>query len=261
MNTVIVPVDFSETSLNAARYAAQLLVGHYGVTIIFYHHYEKASEHKEAEEKLQKLKEELMSKHIVKMDTLAFQGDNFVDDLDKAVRHRKADMVIMGITGRSAIAQILIGSNTLKFAEKRSCPVLIVPEAATYKDVKNVMLASDFKNVYNTIPSVPIKEFLKTFRPQLHVVNVDSEHYVALSESYQREVTDFEKMFGEFRPEFYFMRLFDVGEALNMFAESKNIDLIITIHKQHSFFDKLFKGTQVRKLSYQSSVPVLVVHE
>ena len=27
MNTVIVPVDFSETSLHAARYAAQLLAG------------------------------------------------------------------------------------------------------------------------------------------------------------------------------------------------------------------------------------------
>ncbi|MBS1654750.1 MAG: universal stress protein, partial [Bacteroidetes bacterium] len=34
MKTVIVPVDFSETSLNAARYAVQLLTGHYGVNMI-----------------------------------------------------------------------------------------------------------------------------------------------------------------------------------------------------------------------------------
>ncbi len=262
MNTVIVPVDFSETSLNAARYAAQLLVGHYGVTIIFYHHYSKASEANEAADKLQELKEELMSQHIVKMDTLAFHGDDFVEDLSKAVRHRKADLVIMGITGRSALAQILIGSNTLKFAETKTCPILIVPEKASYKELRNVMLASDFKNVFNTIPSAPIKDFLKTFRPQLHVVNVDPEHYVALTESYQKEVSDFEQMFSELKPEFYFMRLFDVDEALNMFAESKNIDLIITIHKQHSFFDKLFTGRgQTTRLSYQSNVPVLVVHE
>ena len=43
MNTVIVPVDFSETSLHAARYAARLLTGHYGVTIILYHSYSKAA--------------------------------------------------------------------------------------------------------------------------------------------------------------------------------------------------------------------------
>ena len=41
MNTVIVPVDFSETSLHAAKYAAQLLTGHYGVTMVLYHSYGK----------------------------------------------------------------------------------------------------------------------------------------------------------------------------------------------------------------------------
>ena len=44
MNTVIVPVDFSGTSMNAAKYAANLLVGHYGVEMILYHAYEKESE-------------------------------------------------------------------------------------------------------------------------------------------------------------------------------------------------------------------------
>ena len=48
MNTVIVPVDFSDTSLHAARYAAQMLVGHYGVTLLLYHSYSKPSEAEEA---------------------------------------------------------------------------------------------------------------------------------------------------------------------------------------------------------------------
>jgi nucleotide-binding universal stress UspA family protein len=160
------------------------------------------------------------------------------------------------------LGQLLIGSNTLKFAETRACPVLIVPERATFKEVKHVMLASDFKNSFNTTPSGPIKDFLQTFRPQFHVVNVDPEHYVAISEAYEREKADFEEMFREFNPEFYFMRLFDIDEALNLFAREKNIDLIIAVQKQHSFFDNLFrrKGT-TKKLSYQSEVPVLVVHE
>lgn len=262
MNTVFVPVDFSETSLNAARYAAQLLVGHYGVTMILYHHYSKDSEQKEAEETLLALKGQLNDKFAVNIDTLAHQGNEFIEDLEKAVRHRRADLVIMGITGRSPLGQVLVGSNTLKFAETRSCPVLIVPEKTTYREVKSVMLASDFKQVYNTIPSAPIKDFLKTFRPQLHVVNVDPEHYVAISEAYQKEKADFEEMFSEFRPEFYFMRLFDIDEALNLFAKEKNVDLIIAVQKQHSFFDRLFKKTgTTKKLSYQSEVPVLVVHE
>ena len=262
MNTVIVPVDFSETSLNAARYAAQLLTGHYGVNMLLYHHYSKHAEEREANQTLAGLKQRLNEKFAVSIDTLAHHGDDFIHDLEKAVRHRSADLVIMGITGRSPLGQVLIGSNTLKFADTRSCPVLIVPEATTYREVKNVMLASDFKDVFNTTPSAPIKDFLKTFRPQLHVVNVDPEHYVAISESYAKEKADFEDMFSEFNPEFYFMRLFDIEEALNLFAKDKNIDLIIAIHRQHSFFEKLFSKTgTTKKLSYQSEVPVLVVHE
>ena len=37
MNTVIVPVDFSETSINAANYAAQLLTGRDDLKIILFH--------------------------------------------------------------------------------------------------------------------------------------------------------------------------------------------------------------------------------
>lgn len=262
MNTVFVPVDFSETSLNAARYAAQLLMGHYGVNMVLYHHYNKTSDQKEASNTLEGLKNQLNEKFPVNIETLAHQGNDFIEDLEKAVRHRKADLVIMGITGRSPLGQVLVGSNTLKFAETRSCSVFIVPEQAHYRDVKNVMLASDFKNVYNTVPSAPIKDFLKTFRPQLHVVNVDPEHYVAISEAYEKQKADFEEMFSEFKPEFYFMRLFDIDEALNLFAKEKNVDMIIAVQKQHSFFDKLFKKTgTTKKLSYQSEVPVLVVHE
>ncbi len=262
MNTVIVPVDFSETSLNAAKYAAQLLVGHYGVTLLLYHHYSKASEEQEAESTLMGLKQQLNEKFAVNIDVLNHKGDDFIEDLERAVRHRRPELVIMGITGRSPLGQVLIGSNTLKFAETRACPVLIVPEQAAYREVKNVMLASDFKNVFNTTPSAPIKDFLQTFRPQFHVVNVDPEHYVSISEAYQKEKADFEEMFREFNPEFYFMRLFDIDEALNMFAKEKNIDLIIAIQKQHSFFEKMFKKTgTTKKLSYQSEVPVLVVHE
>jgi Universal stress protein family len=52
MNTVIVPVDFSSTALHAARYAAKLLVGHYGVKMILYHSYSNDDEREEADANL-----------------------------------------------------------------------------------------------------------------------------------------------------------------------------------------------------------------
>ena len=261
MNTVIVPVDFSETSLHAACYAAQLLTGHYGVTMILYHSYSKSSEAAQATESLEQLKVVLMKDNVVKMETLAHEESDFVDGLEKAARHRRADLVIMGITGKSAIAQVFFGSNTLKMAERKVCPVLIVPEKAVFSPIKNVMLTSDFKDTLNTTPSEPIKDILRTFNPTLHVINVDKDHYISLTENYEKQKQDLKKLFEGFNPEFYFMRLFDVEEALNLFAEDKKIDLIIAIQKNHSFMENLFHRSHTKMLSYQSKVPILVIHE
>ena len=261
MTTVIVPVDFSDTSLHAAHYAAQLLVGHYGVTILLYHSYSKQSEAPEAEKNLLALKDDLMKQHIVKIDILAHQEDDFVAGLDRAARHRRADLVIMGITGRSALAQVFFGSNTLKMAEMKACPVLIVPENAPFTPIEHVMLTSDFKNTLNTTPSAPIKDFLSVFNPKLHIVNVDKDHYISLTENYEAEKQELKRMFAEYNPEFYFMRLFDVDEALNLFAEKMSIDLIIVIQKNHSFIEKLLKGSRTKALTYHSKVPILVMHE
>ena len=261
MNTVIVPVDFSETSLHAAKYAAELLTGHYGVTMLLYHSCDKETEIAEAENHLQALKIKLREKFILVIDVLVQQEEDFIVGLERAVRHRKADLVIMGITGRSAIAQTFIGSNTLKFAETKTCPVLIIQEHSEYREIKNVMLASDFQDTFKTTPSGPIKEFLKNFRPQLHVVNVDSEHYIALTDTYEKEKQDLIKLFEGFKPSFYFLRMFDINEALTLFAQEKNIDLIISIQKNQSFREKLFKRSQTKSLSYESNVPILVVHE
>lgn len=261
MTTVIVPVDFSSTSLHAAKYAAQLLTGHYGVTLILYHSYAKSSEAAKATENLENLKAELMKTHIVKMEILAHEEDDFVDGLEKAARHRSADMVVMGITGRSALAQVFFGSNTLKMAERKVCPVLIVPEKAAFSPIKNVMLTSDFKNTVETMPSAPVKKFLDLTMAQLHIVNVDSDHYISLTENYEKEKQELKQMFADYKPEFYFMRLFDVDEALNLFAETRNIDLIIAIQKNHSFIGKLLSGSRTKTLSYHSKVPILVMHE
>ncbi len=261
MQTVIIPVDFSETSLNAARYAVQFLAGQAGVNLILHHVYEKEAEAHEAQQALERLKALLQRSGLVTIETLAEEGSDFIEELEKLARHRHANLIIMGITGRSAIGQTFIGSNTLKMVEQKICPVLIIPAEAIYHEVKNVLLTSDFKNAKSSTPSVPIKNILKAFHPKLHILNVDSEHYVALTEEYQAEKAALNEMFSEFEPEFYFLGLQDVDDAINQFAEDKNIDFIIIIRKEQSLFARLFIKSKTKKLIYQSSIPILAMHE
>ena len=260
MKTVIVPVDFSETSLNAAQYAVKMLTGHYGVNMILHHVYEKASQAVESNHRLESLKAELLISGIVKISTLAEEGD-LITELSKLARHQQADLIIMGITGRSPLGQSIIGSNTLKMVEEKVCPVLIIPDDARYTDVKNVLLTSDFRDVSSSTPSGPIRTILKPFRPALHVLNVNSEIYISLSEEYQAEKEKLRDMFSEFQPEFYFLTLYDVQEGINQFAQDKQIDFIIIIHKDQNIFSRFFVKSNTKKLAYTSTIPVLALHE
>lgn len=170
-------------------------------------------------------------------------------------------MIVMGLTGKTGLAQRFSGSNTLKITEKNVCPVLIVPEEATYSAVKNVLITSEMKYVDETPTLLAVKNVLQEFKPSLHILNVDESHYVSLTTDFKEERDKMEALLAEFKPEFYFMRLHDFHEAVNLFTQDKNIDIIIIAPKYHSFFDKLFKTQHTKKMIYQSKVPVLAVYE
>jgi hypothetical protein len=139
--------------------------------------------------------------------------------------------------------------------------VLIVPPDANFHEIKNVALASDFKDVRLTTPSVPIKSLLQLFHPALHIVNIDKEHYVSITEEYQKEKNILEQMFQEYNPEFYFIGMNDYFEAIEQFILDKNIDVLITIPRRHSFLKNVLKEGHTRKLAYHTQIPILAVHE
>jgi nucleotide-binding universal stress UspA family protein len=261
MNTVIVPVDFSLVSYNAADYATAMLKDVSNSTLVLFHMYEKDHEGELAETQLGLLKDSLAKESPVKMETSLVKGDDLIQEIERIVHHHQADFVVMGMTGKSSIELVFMGSNTLKLVDKNICPVLIIPPDAKFEKIKNVVVASDFENVRLTTPSGPIKTILEMFRPMLHVVNVNSEHYVALTEKYQKERAIMLEMFSDYRPEFYFIGMTDFFEAIEQFINDKNIDMLITIPRRHHVLTGILKGHHTKKLAYHTHIPLLAVHE
>ena len=275
MKKFLVPTDFSETSKNAARYAVELAQDDPETTIILYNTYYKLSpgsdgslltESDEDRKKilnqaLRNLEIELHEISTVRIEYVAEEGSSLVDSIERYVRYNGINFVIMGITGATKLEQVFIGSNALNMARQGICPVIIVPPNAKFKKIQNVMLLSDFKNVKSTTPVAQIKQILDSFKPNLHIVNVDSEHYIQLTEDYKRERDWMEKAFEDYKPEFYFIRLYDFLDATSNFTADQNIDLIVTVPRKHSFLSGLYKTSHTKKLAYHSHIPVAAIHE
>ncbi|HEU4473161.1 MAG TPA: universal stress protein [Flavisolibacter sp.] len=259
--TIIVPIDFSPISLNAANFAAKMLAGQYEAALVLYHVYKEAGQEAIVRQELREVKDSLLDENVVKIETVAEQSDDFIESLDRKVRHLDASLVVMAITEKSKLEQAISGSNSLRMIERNLCPVLVIPHDARFNTIRNVALASDFKDVEHSIPLVPVKKVLNLFRPNLHIVNINSEIYVSLNQQYIEQRTRMLEMFEEFRPEFYFITTFDFHETLRQFIADKQIDMVLTFPRSHSFINNLIKGNNTKKLVLESAVPVLAAHE
>jgi len=202
MNSIIVPTDFSETSNNAARFAAHLTKHISDAKLILYNVFDKIEAGSDSspldsddpgrksimEFALTSVRNELSAITDANISIVVEEDNHFVDSLDRYVRHNDVQLIIMGITGSTRLGQIFMGSNTLNLIRRKiSAPVVIVPPDARFKDARNIMLISDFKDVEKTIPIKPLKNLLNLFKSDLHIVNVDVEHYVELTEAYKTE--------------------------------------------------------------------------
>jgi nucleotide-binding universal stress UspA family protein len=275
MKKFLVPTDFSDTSKNAARYAVELAQDDPETTIILYNLYEKLAPGTDGSpltetdddrknvlnQALANLEIELHEISTVRIQYVAEEGSSLVEAVEKYVRYNGIDVVIMGITGATRLEQIFMGSNALNMAREGVCPVIIVPPKAEFKKIRNVLLASDFKNVKTTTPVAQITKILDIFKPNLHIVNVDSEHYVELTEEYKKEKEWLAKTFESYNPEFYFIRMFDFFDAISNFTADHQIDLIVTVPRKQSFIRGLYKTSHTKKLAYHSHVPVVAIHE
>ncbi len=277
MKTFIVPTDFSDTSKNAARYAASLAQQVPGSRIILYNVYDKIdtessdgsvvyNDHEGRktimELALESVKAEMNSiASGLDITCIAEERSSFISSLENLATSQKANLIIMGITGSTRLAQIFIGSNTLSMVHKNVCPVMIVPPDATFTGIKNVAFTSDFKDVDTTTPVDALRNVLDIFNPFVHVVNVDSEHYVEVTEEYKAERAKLESILVGYETEYYFMRQFDFIEAINQFVLDYKIDMIFTVPRNHSFLGGLFKSSYTKKLAYHSHVPLVAVHE
>jgi nucleotide-binding universal stress UspA family protein len=274
MKKIIVPVDFSDASRNAAKFAAAMSNDIPESELLLYNAYDRYSagsdgslltEEEDAmktisDNALHNLRNELLPLTKVTIGILAENG-TLANNLERLVMRNGADLVVMGINGASKLEQVLIGSNTLNVIKKDSFPVLIVPPGATYERIQTVVFASDFKDVQKTTPVVALRNLLYLFRPELHVIHIDEEQVAHMGDAFLKEKGAMDELLRGFNPEYSFLEAHDFVKGINNYVKDHKANLIITVPHRHNFFADLFMKTHTEKLVYHTDVPVLAVHE
>jgi hypothetical protein len=113
--------------------------------------------------------------------------------------------------------------------------------------------------VARTTPFASLKNIMEIFKPKLNILNVDSEHYIELTDEFKIEREAMEDQLGVYNPEFSFLRAYDFLDGINEFVAAKEIDTLITVPRRHSVLSQLFQTSHTKKLAYHSHVPIIAV--
>lgn len=273
MKTILVPVDFSDTSINAVRYAAQLAVQVNGKVMMLHayqypliHPVDKGLELTDEGVKEINLKELAKIKKtaeadvpLVKLEYMVING-NLSGVINMFAENIRVDLIVMGLSGAGKVKEVLVGSNTLDVAGNTKIPVIIVPEKCRFKEIKKVALATDYRDVVENVPDKHVKHLLEATGARLHIVNIDYHHeYATIDTPFQSGLLD--AMFRGYEPQYYFVEDYDVQEGLSHYTEENKIDLLIAVPHKHNLLHKLFVPSHTRQIVFHSKVPVMVVHE
>jgi nucleotide-binding universal stress UspA family protein len=178
MKTVIAPVDFSNVSINALSFAAEICKRS-SAKLIVVNILKDGEPGKDSEEKLKSIESNLKNSFgsELKCELKVTHGD-LVSSMQELIAIHKPQLVVMGTKGASGLKRILIGSNTVNFLAKTAVPVLVVPEVARFENFLNkeknrIVLATDLDTLDNQDALDILKKIaLLIIEPKMRVLTV-----------------------------------------------------------------------------------------
>jgi nucleotide-binding universal stress UspA family protein len=270
MKSLIVPTNFSASSVNAAKYAAgmalminadlylvhvlQLPVSNAEVPLtedIF------DEMQQSGEQELQNLKLELQEQTQGKINITALLEVGSVEhQLEEFCKRKQPFAVVMGIR-KNATERFLFGSNALFAIRHLQYPLLIIPEGTSFHSIQKIVLACDLTDCERTIPVEYLKELQHVFHASLDVLNVNAKKIGQLKSS--TEFASLKELLRDLYPTYYFTIGNTVEEGIDKFLEENNADLLLLLPKRHGIFE--FHKSHSKKMALNAALPIMTIHE
>lgn len=259
MGVLLVPVDFSENSLDAVQYAFSLLPELNISTIVLYHSNTfKSKSDATSLKDLESIGERLKSEEQTKIVCIV-NKENLITGLSSLAGQYQVSLIVMGITGRNKVGQKLIGSNVFQVSENAGAPVLIIPAQSRFQKIENVALALPIiSDLQIHTPKDEIKTLISTLGAKLMIVNVGRKNDRTPKPVLYTALKDIFDMFDDMGASHHFLTARQTADSIADFARDNNAQLLISISGNYGVWQGMFQASVTKKMAYHSTVPLLI---
>lgn len=267
MQTIIVPIDFSQESVKGLQFAipyAKKLNAK--IDLVYVKKVEENVFFQNADtlpdEEIRGKFEEIIKKYQPKINTdkeityIIKRGIIYKEVVNQSEAYENS-IIIMSTHGGSGFEELLIGSNAFKIVSASSCPVITIRKNVP-SDIKNIILPID--HTIETRQKVPITGLIAgKFNSRVHVVTVSSTDLPDIRsklKDYQSQVCNWLKKYN-IEYETADLKGSNITDETIEYAEKVNADLISIMTEQGKSISNILLGSFAQQMINKSSIPVL----
>lgn len=274
MVNILVPTDLSDLSKVAVQYAVKI-VNKLGGTLTLLHvvsltqptratmRLQLQSLEKElmdtANEDLEAFAKEISGKLTTdqQIDFKVVSGASFSDTVKREAKKLGTGLIVMGTRGARGLRKYVLGTNTASVIEVSHVPVLAVPELGDFKSFKNVVYATDLKDVERELGV--LIPYLKEFDSNVHLLHVTPS---------LKEVATLEKEVGAAISKAGMSNVVvkvivnkEIDEAIDYYVAESKADLLAMFTHDVTFYERLFNRSVTRKMAFHNRIPLLAFRQ
>ncbi|HEY6142527.1 MAG TPA: universal stress protein [Flavobacterium sp.] len=276
MKKILFPTDFSEVANNAFVHALDFAKKVQGELVLlhtfelpiydnqfFPENYNVIFDSLQLSE-FDMFKEEISKLRIIaeerKLDNIKMthrlMDGNLIYNIKRAIKEEEIKFVVMGTAGASGWEAFFLGTNTGSVINTVEVPVLCVPSEAEFKKAETI----GFTTRYRDKDKIALKEVLKIAKKMHAKIKC---LYVKTSNSDVSEATikEWEAEFKDEPIQFTVIPSDEVKETILDFVLFKEIDILAMLTYKRNFFMELLKQRLTQKITNNSDIPILVMHE
>ena len=261
MMKILFPTDFSSTANNAFIYALQLAdkINAKIIVLNIATHIEDVSEElfeldatrKEGLSQLNQIAEKHQLSHVP-FEFLYEKGDLLYLILE-LVKREEINYIVMGTKGENTLDKKVFGSNTINVVNNSPIPVLVIPADVKFKPERKFAFATLFEP-YEENGLNEMHTIAQRYQTKFEVFHVENEE-----ESYESRMKRRAWEIQHPTLEVAIIKHKETEEALVNYCENNQIDVLGIVHREMSYFSRLFKPNFSKFLINKASFALLIL--
>jgi len=280
MKKVLIPTDFSETALNAAAYAIELLGGS-PCEFCLFHSYKvpqsvgvlisvaEILEQETAEnlEREVRALRDYLKYPQVHIETLALPGA-LHEVLPEVITSQEADLLVMGTRGANGLADTLLGTHTARLIAEIKCPMLVVPSSQEYEGMKALVFACDRKMKREEVNGQWdwVDWLRQHYKPKFTTLHIENPSKLEMASTKATPVDSIKAVEplpatvvnNEVKEVVYSE---DVIEGLTKYIDEHQANMMVLVAHQYGWLGRLFHQSVTQRLAMKNLIPLLIFHD